>query len=240
MTTPFPRQILRVIGSRAVIVAGLFWVGALAQGGENPESRIERGRELFKQCQACHAIGPVAQHGVGPHLNELLGRRIAGTNGYAYSDAMTQAGKDGQTWSAASLDAWLRSPATFAPGSRMGLVIDDESDRAALIAMLGSASENFDFVTGPSNDPPLPAEVLALQGDPAYGEYLASECVTCHQVDGSNKGIPSITGWPEKVFVQAMHAYKRKSRPNEVMQNVAGALGNDEIAALASWFTTLK
>ena len=82
--------------------------------------------------------------------------------------------------------------------------------------------------------------ILAIKGDPDYGAYLSSECTTCHQADGSDQGIPSVTGWPEEDFVVAMHAYKDRLRPHPVMQMMAGRLSNDEIAALAAYFATLK
>jgi cytochrome c len=82
--------------------------------------------------------------------------------------------------------------------------------------------------------------ILAIKGDPAYGEYLSSECTTCHQVDGSDQGIPSVTGWPTEDFVVAMHAYREKLRPHPVMQMMAGRLSDDEIAALAAYFETLE
>jgi cytochrome c len=81
--------------------------------------------------------------------------------------------------------------------------------------------------------------VLAIVGDPAYGEYLSSECSTCHQRNGSDQGIPSVTGWPTEDFVVAMHAYKEKIRPHPVMQMMAGRLSDEEIAALAAYFADL-
>ena len=89
-------------------------------------------------------------------------------------------------------------------------------------------------------DPDLSPEILAIEGDPDYGEYLASECQTCHQADGSDQGIPSVTGWPAEDFVVAMHAYKQKLRPHPVMQMMAGRLNEEEIAALAAYFATLE
>ena len=86
----------------------------------------------------------------------------------------------------------------------------------------------------------MPDEILAIEGDLEYGEYLASECTTCHQADGGNDGIPSIVGWETDDFVTAMHAYKQKHRDNPVMQMVTGRLANDEIAALAAYFKSLE
>ena len=40
----------------------------------------------------------------------------------------------------------------------------------------------------------LPAEILNIVGDPEYGEYLASDCKTCHKVGGAAAGVPSIIG----------------------------------------------
>jgi cytochrome c len=84
----------------------------------------------------------------------------------------------------------------------------------------------------------LAPEILAIEGDLAYGEYLSAECTTCHQVNGTDDGIPSITGWPDEDFVVAMHAYKEKIRPHPVMQMMASRLSNEEIAALAAYFAT--
>ena len=80
----------------------------------------------------------------------------------------------------------------------------------------------------------------AQKGDPEYGEYLSSECTTCHQTSGSDDGIPSIVLWPEEDFVTAMHAYKDNVRDNPVMQMIAGRLSNEEIAALAAYFKDLE
>ena len=88
-------------------------------------------------------------------------------------------------------------------------------------------------------DHDLDPAILALEGDAEYGEYLASECKTCHQASGANDGIPGITQWPTEDFVVAMHAYKRKLRPHPVMQMMAGRLNDEEIAALAAYFKDL-
>jgi cytochrome c553 len=77
-------------------------------------------------------------------------------------------------------------------------------------------------------------------GDRALGEYLSSECVTCHQLSGKYQGIPPIIGWPEEIFIQAMNEYRSKQRSNPVMQTIAGRFSNEEIAALAAYFGSLK
>jgi cytochrome c len=64
--------------------------------------------------------------------------------------------------------------------------------------------------------------------------------LTCHQSSGSNDGIPGITAWPTEDFVIAMHAYKQKIRSHPVMQMMAGRLSDEEIAALAAYFSDLE
>jgi len=84
-----------------------------------------------------------------------------------------------------------------------------------------------------------PTAALA-EGDRALGEYLSSECVTCHQLSGKYQGIPPIVGWPEQSFVEIMDEYRQKKRDNPVMQTIAGKFSRDEIAALAAYFGSVK
>jgi cytochrome c553 len=85
-----------------------------------------------------------------------------------------------------------------------------------------------------------PATMLHASGDRALGQYLSSECVTCHQLSGKYDGIPPIIGWPETFFVQIMNEYRNKDRENPVMQTIANRLSPEEIAALAAYFGSLK
>lgn len=80
---------------------------------------------------------------------------------------------------------------------------------------------------------------LVVEGDPALGEYLSGECVTCHQLSGKFDGIPSIVGWPASWLVRAMEEYKERKRANPVMQTIAGRYSAEEIAALAVYFERL-
>ena len=81
---------------------------------------------------------------------------------------------------------------------------------------------------------------IQAAGNKAFGEYLSSECVTCHQVSGRYEGIPPIVGWPEESFIAIMKQYRIKERANPVMQTIAGKLSEEEIAALAAYFGSLK
>ena len=76
--------------------------------------------------------------------------------------------------------------------------------------------------------------------DIALGEYLSSQCTTCHQLSGKVSGIPAIVGWDAQSFVAVMRSYKRKEREHEVMRTIASALSEEDIAALAAYFATVK
>ena len=86
----------------------------------------------------------------------------------------------------------------------------------------------------------LPAEILNLDGDREYGEYLASDCKTCHEADGGGDGIPNIHGRPKIQLITLLYAYREKIKLNPVMQMQAGRLTNEEIVALAAYFEGLN
>lgn len=204
-----------------------------------------RGATLFKQqCSACHQIGPDAVNRVGPALSGIFGRRAGDAKDFNYSKSMARMGSDGLTWTLETLDAYVENPKSLVTGTRMNYKgMAEPEARAALLAYLREYSDKPQNIpeaepTARKTVPELEPEILAIKGDPDYGEYLSSECSTCHQRDGSDLGIPSITQWPPEDFVAAMHAYKEKLRPHPVMQMMAGRLSNDEIAALAAYFAT--
>lgn len=228
-----------------VLAAALIAAGALPAASD-AIGDAERGEALFKrQCSACHQMGEGAVNRVGPRLNGIFGRRAGALADFTYSKPMTRMGNDGLTWTLETLDAYIANPRSLVSGTRMNYRgMPDAEARAALLAYMREWSDKPRDIpeaepTARRSEPALPPEILAIQGDPAYGEYLSSECLTCHRADGSDDGIPSITGWPVEDFAAAMHAYKSKLRPHPVMQMMAGRLANDEIAALAAYFATL-
>ena len=83
-------------------------------------------------------------------------------------------------------------------------------------------------------------EILAIVGDIDYGEYLSSECSTCHHAQGLDEGIPSITGGPVESFVWALHSYKSGARKHPIMEMITQRLSNEEIASLAIFFESIN
>ncbi|HDR29803.1 c-type cytochrome [Rhodovulum sp.] len=204
-----------------------------------------RGAEIWVFCSGCHQIGPEAEIGIGPPLNGIFGRRAGAISDFPYSRSMTRMGRGGLTWTLETLDAYIENPRVLVSGTRMSFDgLEDPRERADLLAFLRDFSDRPSNIpeaapTARADLPMLSEETLAIVGDMAYGEYLSSECTTCHQRDGSDQGIPSIVLWPQRDFVLAMHAYKQKLRPHPVMQMMAGRLSDEEIAALAAYFGSL-
>jgi len=232
------RPLLPALTLAAMIAAGVAQADLIGD--------TEAGARHFTECKGCHQLGRGAEDGIGPHLNGLFGRRAAVHEGFAYSAAMRRAGVDGLIWTLETLDAYIENPRALVSRTRMSYPgLKDAQARADLLAYLRTFSDNPANIpeaepTAIGTDHSVAPEILAIQGDPEYGEYLSNECVSCHQADGSSEGIPSITRWPEEDFVVAMHAYKDSLRPHPVMQMMAGRLSNEEIAALAAYFKDLE
>ncbi len=102
------------------------------------QADLQNGRLHFNLCRACHTITPGGPDMTGPNLYGVFGRKVASKAGYSYSAALS---KKDWTWDAEHLDGWLKSPRTYAPGTKMSFYgIPDDEDRRDLIAYLKVAS----------------------------------------------------------------------------------------------------
>jgi len=81
------------------------------------------------------------------------------------------------------------------------------------------------------------AAVLAIDADAEFGAYLGGECSTCHTPEGGDGSIPLIHAKTKEYLVSALLEYKNQQRSNEVMRGVTAALTDEEIAALATYFS---
>ncbi len=94
------------------------------------------GENVFKQCRACHAVGPEARNLVGPVLNGLDGRKSGTIEGFSYSDANKNSGI---TWSEASFKEYIVNPVAKIPGTKMAFAgVKKDKDIADLWAYLKS------------------------------------------------------------------------------------------------------
>lgn len=113
-----------------VVAAGLVMALPAVASAQDAEA----GKAVFNKCRACHDIGPNAKNKVGPHLNDIFGRKAGSVEGFNYSDAVKNSGI---VWDEASIDAYVADPKGKIPGNKMVFVgIKDEADRKNLIAFL--------------------------------------------------------------------------------------------------------
>lgn len=93
------------------------------------------GERLFRQrCASCHSVQP-GQNRIGPHLSGVVGRKPGSIQGARYSKALSALEPN---WDATSLDAFLTSPRTVAPGTSMTVSVPNPTDRGNIIAYLQS------------------------------------------------------------------------------------------------------
>ena len=109
-------------------------------------ANAEAGKNVFKQCAACHTPDKGGRNAVGPNLWDSVGNKKAHTAGYAYSNAMQAAsakgGEDGQ-WTYEQLNAFLANPKAVVPGTKMTFAgLRKPEDRANIIAYLRTLADS--------------------------------------------------------------------------------------------------
>ncbi len=92
------------------------------------------GEGVFRQCRACHAVGPEARNLVGPVLNGLEGRKSGTIGGYEYSPANKNSGI---VWNEATFKEYIANPLVKIPGTKMQFIgIKNEKEAGDLWAYL--------------------------------------------------------------------------------------------------------
>jgi cytochrome c len=90
------------------------------------------GGQLFNmQCKLCH--NPSGSTAMAPGLAGVAGRPIASKTDFTYSPALKA---HGGVWSDDNLNAFLKGPAAFAPGTKMFATVPSDENRAAIVDYL--------------------------------------------------------------------------------------------------------
>ncbi|WP_371185615.1 c-type cytochrome [Thalassotalea maritima] len=141
---------------------------------------IEAGKQQALVCKTCHQFNADGKSLVGPPLWGLAERDIASYQGFNYSESLTQL--KGR-WDAGSLDAFLKAPENYAPGTNMLFSgVKDAGTRAAIIAWLGTSNPNpINWRTSEAEQTPLSAGEGVLKSGDNMG-LVASACSSCHSL----------------------------------------------------------
>lgn len=158
---------------------------------------VEKGEAVFKKCAACHNVDKGGTAGIGPNLYGVVGANHGHQAGFGYSEPML--GMKGKAWNWDELSAWLKSPKTYLPGTKMAFAgLSKPDERAAVIAYLNSKSDS------PMPLPAVPAETTAVpsseQPAPAAGKApdvpVADAASAAAQPEGNvgGPGAAEVTG----------------------------------------------
>jgi len=92
------------------------------------------GEKAFGKCKSCHKVD--GTNGTGPHLDGVVGRAVAGVEGFKYSDALVTLGGN---WEPDRLNEFLTNPKGYASGTKMTFAgLPKPEDRANIVAYLQS------------------------------------------------------------------------------------------------------
>jgi len=93
------------------------------------------GEKVFRRfCTACHITSAEGPKRLGPTLAGLVGRKSGSVEGFRYSEANKNANI---TWSAQTLDPYLKDPKAVIPGTIMAFAgVKKDDERENLISYL--------------------------------------------------------------------------------------------------------
>jgi cytochrome c len=126
-----------------------------------------KGAEVAKACVACHAFEQGGANKTGPALYDLVERPVASHEGFAYSEGAKA--KSAEKWTYDNLNAFLKAPKTYLPGTKMAFGgVKNDKKRADLLAYLASLCSAKAFpgalihppICGTLNTGPVKAGVL--------------------------------------------------------------------------------
>jgi cytochrome c len=138
-------------------------------------ANIEAGKAVAAKCASCHNFEPGGANGTGPGLYGTLGKKPGSHAGFAYSPAMSEFGGKNPVWDYDHLDGFLKAPAKYISGTKMGFVgLKKQEDRVAMIAYLHSLGSTLP-VPAPKPADAAPAAPVAEGAAPAEAGMTAGQ-----------------------------------------------------------------
>ena len=134
---------MRVTLKRVTLKAMVAMVGCLVLPGVvEAQGNAAEGENVFKKCKACHDIGEGAKNKIGPVLDNIVGRKAASIEGYAYSSDLKALGSQGFVWTEENLNKYLTDVKDVVAHGKMAFPgLKDDQDRQDLIAYLKKFSK---------------------------------------------------------------------------------------------------
>ena len=179
-------------------VQGVEQEGAAAAAAEKPfafymsQADAGKGADVFKKCAACHNADKGGANALGPNLYGVVGEAAAtGRGGFAFSDALKS---KGGKWDFDNLNAWLTSPKTYAPGTKMTFAgLSNPQDRANVIAYLNKQGDSPQPLPaappeGAASPAKAGAEAAGADASKAKNVPVQTEAQAAKQPAGNIKG----------------------------------------------------
>ena len=126
---------------RSATVLAALALSAMTSGLALAEGDAAAGEKTFKKCKACHKVDS-DKHGLGPSLNQAIGRTPGTADDFKYSSAMIEFGEGGAVWDEETLSLFLEAPKKMVPKTKMSFRgLKKPEDRENVIAYIKTFSE---------------------------------------------------------------------------------------------------
>ncbi len=114
------------------------------------------------------------EHGIGPNLYGVFGRKIASATDYEFSESLMQRK---EVWDENNLNRYIARPKLLAPGNAMPFPgITSRHTRSALINWLKT---NPEYSDPPASD----FTQMVADADTVRGASVGQRCLVCHSID---------------------------------------------------------